>query len=148
MKKSLSITLKILGVLILLAIVGGAAFRIGYGRGAADSPAIAAQIQTWQDKTDKVPAPYPFYNYPGQMMRGGHAPFLMPFGRGGFFSIGRLLGFLFLAFLFFGALRFLFFRRMMHHHGHGHWHGHMPPWAQQPTPQAPAQPENPQGEAK
>jgi hypothetical protein len=146
MKKPFSIVLRILGVLLLLAIVGGGAFRFGYTRGVADSPAIAKQMESWQANNNTLPAPYAMHGYPGPWMQGGYAPYWMPRGHFGFNPLAGLLGLIFFAFLFFGTMRMLFFRRMLHHHGP--WQGHMPPWAQQAAPQAPAQPETPQEDKK
>lgn len=141
-KRPISIVLRVLGVLLVLGVVAGGAFRFGYGQGVAESPAIAEQIQAWQ-KSGTAPAPFYGPGFRGMMMHGGFSPFMH---RGPSF-FGGFLGFLFLAFLFFGLMRMFFFRPWMHHQGP--WHGHMPPWAQQPpTPPAPSQPETPQGENK
>ncbi|MEW6504335.1 MAG: hypothetical protein ACOYXO_10375 [Chloroflexota bacterium] len=147
MKKPISIVLRVVVFLALLAVVGRAAFGIGYARGVTESPAIAEQVQSWQNKTDNVPGIYAFPGYAGPMMRGGYSPLMMQRGHFGFNPIAGFLGFLFLAFVFFGVMRLVFFRRMMHNNEP--WHGHMPPWVQQqPAPQSPAQPEPPQTENK
>lgn len=150
MSKSLSIVLRVLGVVLVLALAAGGAFRLGYTRGVADSPAIAEKLQSWQGQAGSAPAPYAYRGF-GPMPHGG---FYAPYLHHGFNPLGKLLGFLFFAFLFFGMMRMFFFRRMMHHYGGGHpgW-GHRPPCAYQPDPQAPAQPaapatEKPAGESK
>jgi hypothetical protein len=154
MKKPLSIILKVLGALLVLAVVAFGAFRIGFAQGIVRSPEIAEQIQTWKD-SDKTET-----QFEGQMMRGGrfdnfgpgmfggHTPFMMQHGSFGFNPIGKLLGFLFFILLIGAVLRFTFFRGMHHH---GYCYGHMPPpWAQQPNPchPEPTQPEPAQKENK
>jgi hypothetical protein len=141
MRKPFWIVLRVLFVLLLLAVASFGAFRFGYTRGVAESPAIAQQMQAWRENAPAV-APAPFY--PAPMMYGYGYPMAYghPFGFNPLGGLFTFLTFLFFASLFFGFIRMLFFRRMMHHHGP--WRGHMPPWAQQPA----GQPENPQPENK
>ena len=146
MKKLLSIILWVVGILVLIAGAGGIAYHLGYTRGVVENPVVAEQLQTWQNQSNNLASPYSFRGNDGSMMFRGHTPLML---QGRHFGLNLLfvgLGFLFLAFLFFGAMRFFFFRHMMH--PYGPWHGHMPPWAQQPAPQAPAQPEPPKATDK
>ena len=124
MKKTLTIVFGVLGVILVLALIGGGMFRFGYTRGLVDSPAIAEQMQTWQSQAPAAPAPY-FY-------RGFYAPY-SPIGHFGFHPLRGVFGFLVFAALFFFVMRILFFRRMMHHRA---W-GHRPFCAYPPDPQAP-----------
>lgn len=159
--KPVSIVVRVLVVLLVLALVVGGAFRGGYARGVAESPAIASQMQKWQEANPGV-APYVTPYFGGPMARGVY-PWGMAHG-GGFHVIGTVLGLFVLAALLFGFMRMLFFGRMMRHyafaHGggpggpmkHGPWGYHMPPWAREGCPpateQAPTQPQAPEGESK
>lgn len=135
---------RVIVALIIVALVLGGAFRIGYGRGVAESPAIAQQMQQWQESiTSADGATAPVYANP-MLYRAG--PMM---GHRGFHPLGALLGLFFFGFLAFGFMRMLFFRPMMMHRfggpmghggpgcgGPGGWHGPhsgmTPPWAQQP----------------
>jgi hypothetical protein len=113
-----SIVFRVIGILVLigvLVIAGSFIYRAGFSQGVAQSPAVATAISGQSGQV--VPAPYaPMYGYPRGM-------WMHPFW--GFSPFGCLLGF-FLIFLFFGALRMIFFprghgRRHWHHHGYGPW---------------------------
>lgn len=134
---------RVIIALIIIALVLGGAFRIGYGRGVAESPAIAQQMQQWQESvTSADGATAPVYANP-MLYRSG--PMM---GHRGFHPLGALLGLFFFGFLALGFMRMLFFRPMMMHRfggpmghggppcGPGGWHGPhsgmTPPWAQQP----------------
>jgi len=146
------IVFRIFGVLLVLALmagVGGAAFRAGYARGLAESPAMAEAIQNWQNSDGEV-SPYTMHGYPHPMMgfRDGYFanPMMMRGGHGhpGFFPLGGLLGFLLLGFLVFGAARMFFFRSAAWHmHGYPPAWG-APPWAQQPPKQQQQSPQEPE----
>lgn len=138
MSKTGSIILRILGAIVVLAIVGGIAANIGYNLGVANSPAIAEHLNAAGD-TEANFSP---------MMRGFY-----PYGHGmGFFSLGHILGGLLLFFIVLGMIRWILFPRPWHMHGwhrwNGgpNWNGHMPPWAQPgcgpqtPGEQPPAEP--------
>ena len=122
-----SVVFRVIGILVLLgvlAVAGVFVYRAGYTQGVVQSPAIATAAS--EQPGQVVPAPYPphMYGYgPGMWMR----PF---WGFPPFFAC--LFGF-FLIFLFFGALRMIFFprwhgRRHWHHHGYGPWDD--PRWEQ------------------
>ncbi len=156
MLKPVSIVVRVLVALLVLALVVGGAFRGGYVRGVAESPAIAAQMQRWQEANPSA-APYFAPQFARPMARGVY-PWGMYHG-GGFHVVGRVIGLFILAALFFGLMRLLFFGRMMRHYAFGHGHGpdgpmahgpwghHMPPWAREGCPpaaeQTPAQPQAP-----
>lgn len=162
--KARFIVFRVIGLLLAIGLlfgVGFGAFRAGYARGVAESPAIAEALAQGLPEGSAVT---PFQRgFGGPMMYhgygygyAGHPHMWGP--HFGFFPLGGLLGFLFMAFLFFGLLRLVFFRRHWAW-AHAHWHGHhgpeggTPPWArggpQQPAPDAPAaQPEKPQDENK
>jgi hypothetical protein len=147
--KARFIIFRVIGVLLVLGLLFGggfAAYRFGYNQGVAQSPAIADALAQGLKNGSAVP----FHRgFDGPMMPGygyGFAPMRGP--HFGFFPFGGILGFLFMAFLFFGLLRLIF---------RPHWGWHRP-WMhqggpQQPgqsAPQAPAaqQSESPQSEKK
>lgn len=142
--------IRLLFAVLVIALLLGGAFRVGYGRGVADSPAIAAQMQQWQQSAssaDGVTPPMyanPMLHRPAAMMH-----------RGGFHPFGALLGLFFFGFLALGFMRLLFFGPMMRHrfagpmgHGgpgcghshHGPHYGMTPPWAQQSPTTPPDKP--------
>lgn len=138
---------RVIVALIILALVLGGAFRIGYGRGVAESPAVAQQMQQWQESiTSADGATPPVYANP-MLYRSG--PMM---GHRGFHPFGALLGLFFFGFLTLAFMRILFFRPMMMHRfggpmghgarpcGPGGWHGLTPPWAQQPPAASDEQP--------
>lgn len=127
------ILLWVIGVLLILGLLGGggfAAYRYGYTQGVAQSPAVAEAIQQSQ-KNGSAEAPYFHHGFDGPQMRGGGFP--MRESHFGFFPLGGLVGFLFVAFLFVGLARLVF----------------GPPWGWrwQRGPHAP-QPETPSEENK
>jgi hypothetical protein len=153
--KARFIVLRVIGALLLVALMAGgafAAYRFGYAQGVAQSPAVAEALAQGLKNGAAVPFQRGFG---GPMMYGYGYPMGM-WGHHGFFPFGGILGFLFMAFLFFGLLRLVFFRP--HFGWHGHWHGREwggPPWMHgdpqqpgQPGSEAPAQPETPKSENK
>jgi hypothetical protein len=147
MSKTGSIILRVLGAIVVLAIIGGAAAAIGYNLGVANSPAIAEHLNSAGD-TD---------GYFSPMLRGGY-----PLAHGfGFFSLGHILGGLLLFCIVLGLIRWILFPRPWHMHGwhrwYGgpNWNGQMPPWAhdhgcgpQTPGEQPPAEPGEKKPESK
>jgi len=147
MSKTASIILQVAGVILLLVIAAGVAFQFGYGQGVSNSPAVAEQMEKWLDKTGELPAPYAYRGMANPMPGYGYyAPF-MAYGMG-FHPIARLLGVLFTVFLFFTALRLIFFRPWAYHRWHRHMHPWAPYWEGQPYPPNAAQPQAPQAENK
>jgi hypothetical protein len=122
-----SIVFRVIGILVLLgvlAVAGSFIYREGYTQGVAQSPAVATAISGQSGQV--VPAPYP----PMPMYGYGRGMWMHPFW--GFPLFGCLFGF-FLIFLFFGALRMIFFPhrhggRHWRHYGHGQWDD--PRWEQ------------------
>lgn len=115
-----------IGVIILLSLIGGAGYmtyRAGVAQGIMQAPEVAVAIEKAAENGQVAPV-MPMYGYP-HPYGFGHPHFFNPFGAI-CFSI------LFL-FLFFGAMKMIFFRRMRHgwgHHGHWRkdWEGGMPPF--------------------
>lgn len=142
--------IRLLAVLLVIALVVGGIFRIGYGRGVAESPAIAAQMQQWQQS---VAAGDGVASTGVNPMLYGHGRF-GPMGHRGFPPFIGLLGLIFFGFLALGFLRLLFFGPMMMHRfggpmgrggpgcggpgRHGPHSGMTPPWAQQSSESEPA----------
>ena len=122
MLKPVSIVVRVLVALLVLALVVGGAFRGGYVRGVAESPAIAAQMQKFQE-ANPAAAPYlaPQFGWP---MAYRVYPWGMNHG-GGFHGVGGVIGLFVLAALFFGLMRLLFFGRMMRHYAFGTAAGQM-----------------------
>lgn len=140
MSKTTSIILQVAGVILLVAIAAGVAFQFGYRLGVSNSPAVAEQMEKWLDKTGELPATYA-YRVPWQV--GYYHPFAF-----GFFPAGRLIGIVITIFLFFTALRLIFFRPWMHHRWHHPMHPCMRYWEEHPeNPPASGQPTAPQGES-
>ena len=144
--------IRLLAVLLVIALVVGGVFRIGYGRGVAESPAIAAQMQQWQQNVATADGAASIGVNP---MVYGHGRF-GPMGHRGFPPFIGLLGLIFFGFLALSFLRLLVFGPiMMHRFGgpmgrggpgcggtgrHGPHSGMTPPWAQQPPAPEPAPP--------
>lgn len=108
---------RIIVPLIVLGLIFGAgafAFKAGMAQGISQAPAVATAISQAAENGQPYPAT-PMYGY-GR-----------PYGIGhhfGFFPLGGLCFGIFFFFLFFGFLKMIFFRRMMHMRGwHGHQHG-------------------------
>jgi hypothetical protein len=130
MNKGPSIVLRVLGLLLVLGLIAGAGafgYRSGMARGIEQAPEVAAAIENAAESGQVAPIPPIMYGYGYPQMYGFHHPhFFNPFGA-------ICFSFLFL-FLFFGAMKMLFFRRMRHgwaHHEHGpwgrDWEGKVPP---------------------
>lgn len=119
MNKGPFILFRVFGLLLVLGLIAGAGafgFKAGMARGIEQAPAVAAAIEKAAEDGQVAPiSPMYGYGYGYPHPYGfGHPHFFNPFGAI-CFSI------LFL-FLFFGAMKMLFFRRMRHGWGH---HG---PW--------------------
>jgi hypothetical protein len=113
---------RIVGALLLigLAAFGGVmAYRAGMAQGISQAPVVATAISKAAESGQVAPIPpmaYHGYGYGyGYPMVGPHF---------GFSPFGAICGSILFLFLFFGALRMIFFRRMWHGHW-GHEHG---PW--------------------
>ncbi|MFN2198792.1 MAG: hypothetical protein ACK2UW_21915 [Anaerolineales bacterium] len=136
MSRSGSIILRLIGVLLLIGLLFGAgffAYRAGFSQGVVQGAAMAA-AGSGAESGQFVPMVPGYGYYPGYFMR----PYF------GFFP--ALLGFVFISFMFFFALRLVFRPRFgwgRHWYGKHAYAGHPwggPPWAwrgEQP-------PENPQ----
>jgi len=123
---------RIIGVVVLICLIAGGifmAFRAGEAQGISQSPAVATAFVQSAENGQPVPLPPMMYGNPygygyGYPMYGPHH---------GFFPFGAICGSIFFLFLFFGAMKMLFFRRMAWHrsHMHGpwsrHWEGGLPP---------------------
>jgi len=130
MKNGSFIWVRVLGVLLVLGLIAGAGafgFKAGMAQGITQAPAVAKAIEKATESGQVAPQMmYPHsFGY-------GYSP--MPFHHGGFFNpIGAICGSIFFLFLFFGAMKMLFFRRMMWHGGHmhgpwgKHWENGVPP---------------------
>ncbi|MCE9644942.1 MAG: hypothetical protein K8S20_03000 [Chloroflexi bacterium] len=110
---------RVIGVLLLVGLVaagGFMAFRAGEASGISQAPAVATAISEASQNGQAV-------NLPPMMYGHGYGPgYPMMYGRHFGFFPGGICFSIFFLFLFLGALRMIFFRRM--HHG-GHMHG---PW--------------------
>lgn len=130
-----SIVIRIVGFLLLLALLAGGAYAVynlGYGRGLAESPAMLEAMQ------EEGGMPMPYYGY--------RAPAFYPWFGFGFFPFGGICGGLFFLLLFFGLMRMVFFPRRWGWHGrHGHWRHGPPPWGK--GPESPEQQAPPAGAA-
>jgi hypothetical protein len=114
---------------VLGLIVGAGAFgyKAGMAQGISQAPAVAKAIEkAGEDGQSLPPMGY------GRNFGYGYSP--MPFHHYGFFNpIGAICFSIFFLFLFFGAIKMLFFRRMMWNGGHmhgpwgRHWEGGFPP---------------------
>jgi hypothetical protein len=123
MQKGSFILFRVLGALLVLGLIAGAGafgYRAGMAQGITQAPAVAAAIEKAAENGQPAPAPFTMYQ------RGfgyGYSP--MPFHHFGFFNpFGAICGSILFLFLFLGAMKMLFFRRMMWHGSH-HMHG---PW--------------------
>lgn len=120
MKQGSFIWLRVPGVLIVLGLIVGAGafgYKAGIARGVIQAPEVAAAIEKSAESGQVAPV-MPMYGYGYPRAYGfGHPHFFFPIG-GFCFSI-------FFLFLFFGAMRMIFFRRMRYGWGH---HGHHGPW--------------------
>ena len=134
-----SFALRLIGVLILIGLlIGGGVmiYRAGVAQGIAQAPEVAQAIQKSAENGQVAPVP-PMYGY------GYGYPYAWGYPRPfGFFPFGFFGAILFF-FLFFGLLRFLFFRPWRMGWGYyGHRHGR--PWGGPPW----MRPEGEEGEKK
>ncbi len=124
MKKGPFILFRVLGLLLVLGLIAGAAafsFKAGEARGVMQAPAVATAIEKAAENGQAVPPMAYGYGSPygyGYGMRGyGH--------HFGFFPFGAICGSIFFLFFFFGFMKMIFFRGMRRGWGH---HGHHGPW--------------------
>ena len=132
MSRNGSIVLRVIGFLLLIAlIIGGGAivYRAGMAQGISQSPAVATAIVQSAESGQPVPVPPMMYGhgygYGYPMYRPHH----------GFFPFGAICGSIFFLFLIFGLMKLVFFGGMRHRgwegHKHGpwskHWEGDVPP---------------------
>ena len=124
MKKGPFILFRVLGLLLVLGLIAGAAafsFKAGEARGIMQAPAVATAIEKAAEDGQAVPPMMYGYGHPygyGYGMRGyGH--------HFGFFPFGAICGSILFLFFFFGFMKMLFFRGMRRGWGH---HGHHGPW--------------------
>ena len=119
-----SLIFRIVGALLLVALIvgGGAmAYRAGMAQGISQAPAVTTAIS----KAAESGQPAPFPQMYGREFGYGYNFMPMPFHHPGFNPIGAVCGSIFLLFLFFGLMKMIFFRGMMHRNWEGHNHG---PW--------------------
>jgi hypothetical protein len=125
MKNSSFIWVRILGAALVLGLIAGAGafgYRAGMAQGITQAPAVAKAIEKAAENGQAAPQ----MMYPRNFGY-GYSP--MPFHHGGFFNpIGAICGSIFFLFLFLGAMKMLFFRRMIWNGGHHMrgpwgWHG-------------------------
>jgi len=118
MKNVSFIWVRVLGVLLVLGLIAGAGafgFKAGMAQGISQAPDVAKAIEKAAENGQVAPQ----MMYPRNF---GYGYFPMPFHHHGFNPIGAICGSIFFLFLFLGAMKMLFFRRMA-------WHGHMHgPW--------------------
>jgi hypothetical protein len=123
MKNGSFIWLRILGVIIVIGLIAGAGafgYKAGAAQGITQAPAVAKAIEKAAENGQAAPQMmYPHgFGY-------GYSP--MPFHHDRFFNpIGATCFSIFFLFLFFGAIKMLFFRRMAWHgpmRGPWGWHG-------------------------
>lgn len=110
--------LRAIGALLLVALVavgGFMAYRAGVTQGVAQAPVVATAIAKSAESGQVAPVP-PMYGY-------GYAYPGYGFHHFGMFPIGGICFGIFFLFLFFGLLRFLFFRPW-----HREWRHHHGPW--------------------
>ena len=115
---------RIIGAVLLVAlIIGGGAmvYRAGMAQGISQSPAVATAIAQSAESGQPAPVPPMMYGRPYGYGYGypmyGHPAMFFPFGA--------ICGSIFFLFLFFGALRMIFFGGMRHRGWEGRHHG---PW--------------------
>lgn len=128
MNKGPFILFRVFGLLLVLGLIAGAGafgYRAGMARGVEQAPEVAAAIEKAAENGQVAPISPMMYGYGYPQPYGfGHPHFFNPFGA-------ICFSFLFI-FLFFGAMKMLFFRRMRHgwgHHGpwRKDWEGGVPP---------------------
>lgn len=128
MNKGPFIVLRVLGLLFFLGLIAGAGafgYKAGMAQGIQQATDVAAAIEKAAESGQVAPISPMMYGYGYPQFYGfGHPHFFNPFAA-------ICFSFLFL-FLFFGAMKMLFFRRMRHgwgHHGpwRKDWEGGVPP---------------------
>lgn len=148
MKNGSFIWIRVLGAIIVLGLIAGAGafgYRAGMAQGISQAPAIAKAIENAAENGQVAPQ----MMYP-RSFGYGYSP--MPFHHGFFNPIGAICGSIFFLFLFLGAMKMLFFRRMMWNGGHmhgpwgRHWEGGVPPMFSEWHKRAHG--ETPEGETK
>ena len=119
---------RLIGVVLLLGLVtagGFMAYKAGVAQGIAQAPEVAAAIEKSAENGQVAPVPPMMYGY-------GY-PHGYGFGYPHHFNpLGAICFSIFFLFLFFGAMKMLFFRRMRHGWGHQgswrkEWEGNVPP---------------------
>jgi hypothetical protein len=124
---------RVIGVLLLIGLMsagGYMAYHAGIAQGVTQAPEVATAIAQAAQNGQGAPVP-PMYGH-GYEYGYGYPMYHHPFG---FFPFGAICGSIFFLFLFFGLLKMIFFRGMMHRgwdgHKHGpwgrHWEGGVPP---------------------
>lgn len=130
MNKGSFILFRVFGLLLVLGLIAGAGafgYRAGFTKGIAHAPEVAAAIEK-SAENGQVALISPMYGY------GYGYPHPYGFGHPHFFNpFSAICLSIFFLFLFFGAMKMLFFRRMRHgwgHHGHWRkeWEGGVPPF--------------------
>jgi hypothetical protein len=130
MKNGSFVWVRVLGILLVLGLIAGAGafgYRAGMAQGITQAPAVAKAIEKAAENGQVAPIPPMMYGngYGYYPMFGHHHGFFNPFGA--------ICGSIIFLFLFFGAMKMLFFRRMMWNGGHmhgpwgRHWEGGFPP---------------------
>jgi hypothetical protein len=131
MKNGSFIWIRILGAILVLGLIAGAGafgYKAGMAQGISQAPAVAKAIEKAAENGQAVPAPFMSY---GHGFGYGYQP--MSFHHGFFNPFGAICGSIIFLFLLFGAMKMLFFRRMMWNGGHmhgpwgRHWEGGFPP---------------------
>ena len=121
MNKGPFILFRVFGLLIVLGLIAGAGafgYKAGMMRGIEQAPEVAAAIEKAAENGASVPPMY------GNGYAYGY-PHPYGFGYHHFNPFGAICGSIFFLFLFFGAMKMLFFRRMRRGWGHHGYHG---PW--------------------
>jgi hypothetical protein len=148
--KGSHILFRVLGILLVLGLIAGAGafgYRMGMAQGITQAPAVAKAIEKAAENGRIAPqmmVPHSFgYGYHPMPMYGHHF---------GFNPFGAICGSIIFLFLFLGAMKMLFFRRMMwnggpmHRPWSRHWEGGFPPMFNEWHKRAHG--ESPEGEKK
>ena len=122
-RKGPFIIFRLIGLLLVIGLIvgGGAmAYKAGMAQGISQAPAVATAISKAAESGQAAPVPPMMYGHdygygPGYQMYSRH--------HFGFFPFGAICGSIFFLFFFFGFMKMIFFRRMLHggHHMHGPW---------------------------
>ncbi|MFN8413414.1 MAG: hypothetical protein U0Z26_13590 [Anaerolineales bacterium] len=136
---------RVIGVILLLGLIaagGFMAFKAGQVNGISQAPAVATAIAKAAENGQGANVPPMMYGHGYGYGNGYGMPGYGMYGYGmhgygghhfGFFPLGGICFSIFFLFLFFGLIKMIFFRRMMHHGGHihgpwgRHWEGGVPP---------------------